>query len=129
MAFTYDLTATGDDLTISEIRLFIGDRVENAGILPDGANLQDDEILTFYSKEGSHQRRAAAAALETVAAAWSAYAGRYKLGPEDHESLQAQMYAEQAKTLRDRYGFNDDGDTDTSGMGMAINVLPSGKEL
>ena len=129
MAFTFDLSATGDDLLVSEIRLFIGDKVEDSGILPNGGNFQDDEILKFYSKEGSHQRRAAAAALESAAAAWSAHAGRYKLGPEDQESMQADMFSQQAQTLRDRYGFTDDGDTDSSGAGWSINVLPSGKVL
>lgn len=129
MAFTFDLSATGDDLLVSEIRLFIGDTVENSGIKPNGANFQDDEILTFYNKEGNHQRRAAAAALEAAAAAWSAHAGRYKLGPEDQESMQAEMFSNQAKTLRDRYGYNDDGDTDASGAGWSVNVLPSGKVL
>ncbi len=129
MAFTFDLAATGDDLIVSKIRLFIGDNVENSGILPDGANFQDDEILAFYSDEGLHQRRAAAAALEAAAARWSAHAGRYKLGPEDQESMQAEMFSNQAKTLRDRYGYNDGGDTDTSGAGWSVNMLPSGKVL
>ena len=129
MAFSYDLSASGNTLIISKIRLFIGDHKQNSGILPDGANLQDDEILTFYSEEGSHERRASAAALETAAAAWSAHAGSYKLGPEDQDSEQAEHFAAQAKTLRDRYGFTDTGDTDTSGAGMTINVLPSGKVL
>lgn len=129
MAFTFDLSATGDLLTISEIRLFVGDKVEDNGILPNGTNFQDDEILTLYSKEGSHQRRAAAAILESAAAAWSAHAGRYKLGPEDQESMQADMFGQQARTLRDRYGYNDDGDTDASGAGWSANVLPSGKVL
>lgn len=129
MAFTFDLSLTGDALTISEIRLFIGDKVANSGILPDGGNFQDDEILTFYRKEDLHQRRAAAAALEAAASAWSTYAGRYRLGPEDHESLQADMLARQAKTLRERYGFTDDADSDASGKALNVNVLPSGKVL
>jgi hypothetical protein len=129
MAFTFDLSLTGESLIVSQIRLFIGDKTENGGILPDGANLQDDEILTFYAQEGNHQRRAAAAALESAAASWSVYAGRYRLGPEDHESRQADLFAAQAQTLRDRYGFTDDGDTDESGKAFVVQVLPVGKEL
>lgn len=47
MAFTYDLTATGDDLAISKVRLELGDTVEDAGVLPSGANLSDKEIQTY----------------------------------------------------------------------------------
>ncbi len=128
MAFTFDLALTGDSLIVSEIRLFIGDKVENEGILPKGANFQDDEILSLYAKEANHQRRASAALLEAAAAQWSAHAGRYRLGPEDEESLQSAQFAAQARALRDRYGFTEETAVANAGMGWAINVMPSGKE-
>ena len=44
MTFTYDLGGTGDALNISRVRMELGDAVEDAGVLPDGGNLDDAEI-------------------------------------------------------------------------------------
>ena len=127
MAFTFNLSQTGNLLIISKIRLNTGDKVENEGILPKGTNFQDDEILSLYTDEGSHLQRASAAVMEAAAARWSAYAGRYGLGPENEEFYQAQEFRKQAAELRQRYGFTTDDTTADAGAGMAINLMPSGK--
>lgn len=128
MAFTFDLSAIGDTLILSKIRLHSGDSVAGEGILPGGTNFQDDELLTLYHEEGRHVQRATAAALETAATRWSAYSGRYRLGPEDEAYGQAREFREQAAQLRGRFGYTADATTADAGAGLAINVLPSGKQ-
>lgn len=65
MAFTYDLSATGDDLNISKVRLEIGDTVEDSGVLPDGSNLADDEIQ-LYLDAASDNIGSAVSAISTM---------------------------------------------------------------
>ena len=53
MAFTYNLASTNaDTVLISQVRLEIGDTVLNAGVLPSGGNLQDEEILLKLTEAG-----------------------------------------------------------------------------
>ncbi len=104
MAFTYDLTTT-----TGQIRRLIGDTQEDAGQLPDGANFSDAEIDFFYTSEGNHIHRGAAAGLEALAAAWAAHEGRYREGPVDEESLSSTAFSRQAWSLRTVYGYNKAG--------------------
>ncbi len=124
MAFTYDLSADGDVLVISKIRLQIGDTKEGSGPRPDGSNFSDEELLELHSDEGAHVKRAAAAALEVLANEWSAHAGNHKLGPESETFLQAAEYRLQAQRLRDRYGH---GDGQATAVAFSIAVKPAGK--
>lgn len=124
MAFTYDLSAVGDVLVISKIRLQIGDTREDNGPRSDGSNFSDEELLALYSDEGGHVKRGAAAALEILASEWSAYAGNHKLGPESETFLQAAEYRLQAEKLRDRYGH---GDGQATAVAFSIAVKPAGK--
>ena len=73
MAFTYDLTLTGDSLAISQIRLEIGDTSDatDAGVKPDGANFADDEIQYFYDSEGDSVLGGAAHACEVLSRMWA----------------------------------------------------------
>lgn len=68
MAITTDLNSP-----IGQIRLLIGDTVENVGVKPDGSNLTDAEIEYFYQREGMEVTRAAALACETLAALWTTH--------------------------------------------------------
>lgn len=128
MAFSYDL-ASSDSATaaVSQIRLEIGDTVEGSGPLPDSANLQDAELQYFYSSEGSHVKRAAAAALEALAARWAAYAGSYKLGPESEAFKQAEAYRKAAEQLRARYGFEEDDTAQEQRGAFTIPTKLAGK--
>lgn len=99
-----------------------GDTIEDAGPLPDGRNFSDAEIAFFYDIEGSHVQRGAAAALEALAAAWSAYEGRYREGPVDEESLSSTAFANQAQKLRAVYGHNKAGDADAAAAAGGFSV-------
>ena len=101
MAFTYDITTDR-----GRIRRLVGDTILDTGALPDGVNFSDAEIDEFFSMEGNHIQRAAALALESLASAWAAEAGRYRSGPEDEQSLQAVAFGDRAAMLRNVYGWN-----------------------
>jgi hypothetical protein len=64
MAITTDLGTT-----IGQIRLLIGDTVENDGVKPGGGNFSDAELTWFYDNEGSIEG-AAGLACETLAWMW-----------------------------------------------------------
>lgn len=119
MAFSYDITTT-----TGRIRLLIGDTVENNGPLPDSSNFQDDEVSYFYTSEGSHVGRGAAAALESLANRWAAYEGRYRSGPEDEESLSSEAFANRAEQLRRVYGYNkaDDDVASANAGGFSVGM-------
>lgn len=121
MAFTYDLNTD-----VGQIRLFIGDTQEDAGLLPDGRNIQDEEITALLAQEEGILRRGAAACLEMLSNVWAAQAGSYELGEESEENTQAKAYADQAKTLRTIYGYTVPEAARTGMAGVSIHVLPIG---
>ena len=117
MDFTYDITADS-----GKVRRLIGDVTDGTDVLPTGENFADDEIAFFLTEEGDNIYRAAAAAFEALAAAWSSVAGSLRLGVETERQEQAAAYREQAKVLRDRHGFN----TETAvsqNFGYSIGVV------
>ena len=129
MAFTYDLQHA--DATIKEtslMRFWLGDNVENKGVLPNGANIQDDELAQLLAGEGGMAMRGVAAALEMLANAWAAHAGELSLGPESEVSSQAQAYAERAIQFRKTYGSTppSSGGGSTSNGGFNIQPRPAG---
>lgn len=71
MAFTYDLTDTGDNLNISKVRLEIGDNVENDGVLPSGANLTDAEIQLYLDGVSDDIGQAVSAICSMLARRWA----------------------------------------------------------
>lgn len=99
MAFTYDLTATGEDLRISQVRMRIRDNVESSGVLPSGANLQDAEISQLLDDNDDNVIATSAAAAELVAAAW-ANAADITVGPRSERLSQV---ADRWQKLADQY--------------------------
>jgi hypothetical protein len=116
VTFTYDLTASGDDLVVSQIRLKIGDKTQNEGLLPGGDNFADAELLELYGQEGDHVERAAAAALEIAARQWRRKADISVGDYREAFSQVAAGLAEDAKALRDAYGYGETGGTYSVGV-------------
>ena len=128
MAFNYDLSSsTSSIVTVSKIRLAVGDTVLNKGARPRLENFSDAEILFFYSEEGNHLKRATAAAFEALSAFWSSYAGSKKLGPESRSSRQAAAFAQAAARLRDQFGYADDDTQLAKQGGLSIPVKHAGQ--
>lgn len=119
MAFTYDLTATGDDLVISQIRLEIGDTDNgtDAGVKPNGTNFSDAELTYFYDDEGS-VLGGAARACEVLHRMWSRTDESVRI--RDYQitaKQQAENYRNAARDLRER-----DGSRYKSGSAPATRV-------
>ena len=128
MAFDYNLaSADSSILLVSRIRFGVGDSVEGAGPRPDGRNFSNEELLLLYAAEDNHQRRAEAAAFEVLAAEWSAYNGRHKLGPEDEQFDQAGAFVERAEKLRKLFGYGSSEDMPNRG-GFSIAMRPTGQD-
>ena len=70
MPITYNLGGSGTVLTISQLRLTIGDTTDGAGVLPGGTNFTDAEITYFYDTGGGIHAGAALAAA-SLARAWA----------------------------------------------------------
>lgn len=104
MTFTYDLTATGNSLTYSKLRLEIGDSIENSGVKPTNANFSDEELDLILDEEGSVVGRAAARCFEILANWWSRVAD-IAVGPR-RESLSkvATDFAGRAREYRRQHG-------------------------
>lgn len=105
MTFSYDHAANP---TTAKIRLLVGDSKENNGPRPDSSNFSDEEITVFLGMEGDHAMRAAAAALEALAAEWSGYTGELRTGPVDERFQQADAYAKRAEAMRSAWGYSED---------------------
>lgn len=92
---------------IGKVRLEIGDTVEDKGPRPNGANLTDDELQYWITREG-HVMRAVAAACEALARMWSS-STTISIGPHSETlSLIAGMWDDRAKKLRAVYGDTPD---------------------
>jgi hypothetical protein len=68
MAITTDLNQP-----IGELRLLIGDNIENKGVKPGGANFTDAELDYFYSRGGQDLNAAAGLACETLSWIWQTH--------------------------------------------------------
>lgn len=116
MAFTYDLTASGDDLLVSKVRLEIGDNTENAGVLPGGSNLQDAEIQVLLDREDDDVLRTAAAACELLARHWSRRAD-LTVGPRRESFGEiADAWAKRGAELRSEHGSEAGAQTFSLGL-------------
>lgn len=122
MSFTYDISSTNTTtLVISQIRLAIGDNVENAGALPTSANFSDAELLLFYANEGDNVYRATAAACETLGRNW-ARVGDIATGDVSKRSSNvAKEWRAEAARLRSIYGT-------TGGAGQAYSAAFTRKD-
>ncbi len=84
-SFTYDLTATGDDLLVSKVRLAIGDTTEGVGIKPNGENFDDSEILVALDDAGDIVNLASAYICQWLSTSFAQVAD-LRVGPR-HEKL------------------------------------------
>lgn len=104
MTFTYSDALTTDK---DKVRLKIGDTVSGAGPRPDKRNYSNEEILFLLDDEGA-LNAAIAAAFETLAGEWQAWALRDREGEVEIDAVQvAAGYREQAKTYRKKPGGDD----------------------
>jgi hypothetical protein len=100
MAFSYDDRLTTDR---DRVRFYIQDTVSDSGPKPGGDNFSDDEIDGLVTLEGSWQK-AAAGALEVLAALWGQYVDT-QVGPRREQLSQtAARYAQMAQQWRSRHG-------------------------
>ncbi len=122
MSFSFDLSnADYGGHRRSLLRLLIGDTVEGDGPQPNRANFQDDELDAFVLLEADNLDRAAARAIEALAAQWARYAGSYRLGPESEEMRQSAAFADRAKEMRAVHGFTTADDLDGTGDSGVID--------
>jgi len=86
MAFSYNLSSSdGTTAAIAAVRLEIGDNVEDSGVLPDGGNLQDDEIEWYLTQADDDRAAATLLIVDMLARRW-AMAVDVAVGPR-RESL------------------------------------------
>lgn len=106
MAFTYNLSSTGDDLIVSKIRLEIGDTVEDSGVKPDGTNYQDNEILYFYSEADSSINEATALIFDNLAGLWAGAGESVRIRDYTIDTKgKAESYRAMAAEIRGRSGL------------------------
>lgn len=105
MTFTYDLeNADPGIVSISKVRLEIGDTVEDDGVTPSGANLSDEELAVLLAREGG-VLRAVAAACELLARQWARVAN-ITVGPRREElGKVSEEWRKSAAEIREQYGF------------------------
>lgn len=86
-----------------QVRLELGDDTLGAGVLPDGANLSDEQIAIYLTREGNVMR-AVAGICEMLATRFASVAD-LQVGPRRESYSQiSKSYAERASGLRDLYG-------------------------
>lgn len=99
MAITKEL-----DTPVGQVRFQLGDRIEGSGVLPNGANLADEDIEFLLTQQGSDVMRAVAAAAEIIRRSW-AQAVNTTVGPmrQELEAIYKHWEAESARLLT-QYG-------------------------
>lgn len=106
MPFSYDPTTLTAPL--NKIRKLIPDKVEGRGPGPEGANFDDDEILDFYTDEGSSINAAVAAALENLASDWASFALSERAGEVSFDAKEvSDTFADRAAEWRQKPGGGD----------------------
>jgi hypothetical protein len=86
MAFTYDLASLDPAIvTLSRVRIELGDHIANAGVLPDGCNIQD-EVINLYLAEHDGDIAATVGAMAGILARHWSTAADVSVGPR-RESL------------------------------------------
>ncbi len=113
--FTYDLSATGNDLLVSKVRLAIGDSNEGVGVRPDGSNFSDEEILIALGDAGDNVNIASSIICNWLATAFAQVAD-LRVGPRS-ESLSdiSKAYKTRADELA--------GGSATSRMTYSLGVI------
>jgi hypothetical protein len=110
MTFTY-VPSQLDTHTTSQIRLEIGDKVEGKGILPGGANLQDEEI-EYYLGLSTDRAEVLYRIFTMLAGQWANQAD-YALGPVKESYSQVSAAFQRRADL---------WKTETAGMGGATST-------
>lgn len=107
MAFTYDLgSSDADILLISRLRLEIGDKTVDEGVLPEGKNFSDEELQVLLTRGGSDVERAAAFAFSILASAWATYAD-ITIGPRREALSQiSSRFEKRSMEYRTRLGMD-----------------------
>lgn len=73
--FSYDLSSSDTNTAlVAKVRLWLGDTVQGVGVLPDGSNFQDEEILLMLDLNGNDSALAVTALYRPLAARWAVYA-------------------------------------------------------
>lgn len=100
MSFSYLLGSDdGRVAAIARVRLELGDSVLDAGVLPSGANLSDEEIGVFLDQFGNDAALAVNALAGVLARQWATLAD-VTVGPRSEKLSQvAQAWERQAQTL------------------------------
>lgn len=102
MTFTYSDALT---TTASQVRLAIGDTVENKGPRPDKRNYSDNEITYFLTTESSRLNGTIALAFEYLAGEWTAFALSEREGNVSMDATRvAELYTRQAAIYRAKPG-------------------------
>jgi len=115
VTYTYDSSLLSSS-ALYQTRLQIGDNSEGNGILPGGANYDDDEISFVLSEFGDDVLSASIQLLENAATKWSTLADS-RLGPQAvNYSDISKALASRAQTLREK------GSTDGTSEVGAISV-------
>ena len=97
---TYTTTLSTD---VGLARLELGDDTLGVGIMPDGANLTDEQVQVYLDREGSVMR-AVAGICEMLATRYASVAD-LQVGPRRESFSQiSKSYATRAAQLRDLYG-------------------------
>jgi hypothetical protein len=99
--FQYSATLTHDR---DKVRFYLRDTVQDAGPLPNDANLQDEEIAALLALEGCWQR-AVAAGFEALASAWRKYPNLESDQFGLSRSHISRGYADDAARWREQWGF------------------------
>jgi hypothetical protein len=81
MAFTYNLTGTGNALLISKVRLELGDNVYGSGVRPASVNFTDEEISAWLTEEADDIQAVVGRAAQALANMWASAAVSKSAGP------------------------------------------------
>lgn len=99
MSFSYRLLSSdAAEARVARVRMELGDSVENAGVLPDGSNLRDEEITLALTDAGNDVGLAVASLCGLLARRWSMLAD-VSVGPRREMLSQvARAWEERAKS-------------------------------
>lgn len=106
MGFSYVLNSSDATVAaIARVRLEIGDTTEDAGILPDGSNLSDEEITVYLTEYSSSIPQTVNAIAGVLSRRWATVAD-VSVGPRS-ESLS--QVSKAWATVADKLGGSEAG--------------------
>ena len=119
MAVTYDPSQIGDN-PLYRVRFELGDTVEWQGVLPNGGNLQDEEILAVLDEHGGDWVKATAALCRNLATRWARVADVSAGRVRQSASRVSQRYEEMAARYEEMAA---QGEAGRYGAGIAGSLL------